>query len=88
MAKNLTLHSRYGDKRTVTPNGHGIYTIEGKTHYYRVGMDDNNTKVGYFDPEGGPFICVGSDYGFGTINEIFVEKSEQGNFKIRVEVEQ
>jgi len=88
MAKNLTLHSRYGDKRTVTANGHGIYTIEGKTHYYRVGMDDDNTKIGYFDPEGGPFISVGSDYGFGTITEIFVEKSEQGNFKIRVEVEQ
>jgi hypothetical protein len=88
MAKNLTLHSRYGDKRTVTPNGHGIYTIEGKTHYYRVGMDDDNTKIGYFDPEGGPFICVGNDYGFGTINEIFVEESEKGNFKIRVEVEQ
>jgi hypothetical protein len=88
MTKNLTLHSRYGDKRTVTPNGHGIYTIEGKTHYYRVGMDDDNTKIGYFDPEGGPFISVGSDYGFGTITEIFVEKSEQGNFKIRVEVEQ
>ena len=88
MTKNLTLHSRYGDKRTVTANGHGIYTIEGKSHYYRVGMDDDNTKIGYFDPEGGPFICVGSDYGFGKINEIFVEKSEQGNFKIRVEVEQ
>jgi hypothetical protein len=88
MTKNLTLHSRYGDKRTVTANGHGIYTIEGKTHYYRVGMDDDNTKIGYFDPEGGPFISVGSDYGFGTITEIFVEKSEQGNFKIRVEVEQ
>jgi hypothetical protein len=88
MTKNLTLHSRYGDKRTVTANGHGIYTIEGKTHYYRVGMDDDNTKIGYFDPEGGPFISVGSDYGFGTITEIFVEKSEEGNFKIRVEVEQ
>jgi len=88
MTKNLTLHSRYGDKRTVTANGHGIYTIEGKTHYYRVGMDEDNTKIGYFDPEGGPFISVGSDYGFGTITEIFVEKSEQGNFKIRVEVEQ
>jgi hypothetical protein len=51
-------------------------------------MSDDNTKVGYFDPEGGPFISVGSDYGFGKINEIIVEKSPEGNFKIRVEVEQ
>jgi len=84
---NFTIESsRYGDKRTVTPNGHGLYTIEGKSHYYRVGGKE---KVDYFDPEGGPFISVGSDYGFGKITEIVVEKDAPDNhFKIRVEVEQ
>ncbi len=80
--------SRYGDKRTVTYNGHGIYTIEGKAHYYRVGASEDNKGIDYFDPEGGPFICVGSDYGFGTINEIILENAETGKFKIRVEVDQ
>lgn len=81
-------YSRYGDYRSITSNGHGIYTIEGDAHYYRVGMNDDNTKVAYFDPQGGPFYSVGVDYGFGKINEIFVETAEEGKFKIRVEVEQ
>ena len=39
-------------------------------------------------PDGGPFISVDSDYGFGKITEIIVEKTTEGNFKIRVEVDQ
>jgi len=89
MTQKLTLHSRYGDKRTVTSNGHGIYTIEGKSLYYRVGMTDDNSRIGYFDPEGGPFISIDADYGFGKITEIIVEKTApKDHFKIRVEVEQ
>jgi hypothetical protein len=87
MSTMKTLNSRYGDSRKITDNGHGVWTIEGKAHYYRVGMNDDNTKIGYFDPEGGPFISVGSDYGFGKISEIIVENTEEGNFKIRVEVD-
>ena len=56
MSTMKTLNSRYGDSRKITDNGHGVWTIEGKAHYYRVGMNDDNTKIGYFDPEGGPFI--------------------------------
>lgn len=80
-------NSRYGQKRTVTDNGHGIFTIEGEARYTRAGMNKDNTKIDYFDPEGGPFICVGSDYGFGVINEIHIEPSgKENHFKIRVEV--
>lgn len=82
-----TINSRYGEKRTITNNGHGIFTIEGKAFYTRAGMCENNVKVDYFDPEGGPFIAVGSDLGFGIINEIHIEKSDKKDFfKIRVEV--
>ena len=82
------LRSRYGDERKVTDNGHGLYTIEGKSLYGRVGMTNDNMEIEYFDPEGGPFICVGSDYGFGTIRSIIVEESGKKNyFKIRVEVD-
>jgi hypothetical protein len=84
-----TTSSRYGQKRTLTPNGHGIYTMEGDAHYYRVGMNEDNTKIAYFDPEGGPFIAVGSelDRFSGKITDIIVEKAPQGRFKIRLEID-
>ena len=80
--------SRYGQKRTVTDNGHKVFTIEGEARYIRVGgTNEDNDKVGYFDPEGGPFISLGADLGFGEIKEIRVEPSGKDNhFKIRVEV--
>jgi hypothetical protein len=79
--------SRYGDKRTITPNGHGIYTMEGKARYYRVGGDEK--KIEYFDPEGGPFISVGSEWDEfdGKITDIIIESAPEGEFKIRLEVE-
>jgi hypothetical protein len=79
--------SRYGETRKVTNNGHNLFTIEGKSHYWRVGMNDENTEIAYFDPTGGPFFCVGSDYGFGVLKSIMVEDGKEGHFKIRVEVE-
>jgi len=80
-------NSRYGDSRSVVDNGHGVFTVTGKAHYYRVGMNGENTEIAYFDPEGGPFISVGDNLGFGKINQIMVEKCEQGSFKIRVQVD-
>lgn len=82
------MKSRYGQKRTIASNGHGIYTVEGDAAYYRVGMTEDNTKIGYFDPEGGPMFHVGDEFQGGRINEIFVEKAEEGKFKIRLEVEE
>jgi hypothetical protein len=63
--------------------------MEGDAHYYRVGMNEDNTKIAYFDPEGGPFIAVGSEldrFG-GEITDIIVEKdAPEGKFKIRIEI--
>ena len=89
MGKTNTTSSRYGQKRTLVSNGHGIYTMEGDAHYYRVGMNEDNTKIAYFDPEGGPFISVGSelDRFSGKITDIIVEKAPEGKFKIRLEIE-
>lgn len=82
-----SLRSRYGDLRKIIDNGHGLYTIEGKAHYYRVGMNNENTEIAYFDPEGGPFVSVDDDLGFGVIQSIVVEKdAKEGYFKIRVQV--
>jgi hypothetical protein len=50
-------------------------------------MNEENTEIDYFDPEGGPFFCIGSDYGFGVLKSIMVEDGKEGHFKIRVEVE-
>lgn len=81
-------NSRYGESRNITNNGHNIWTVEGKAHYFRVGMTEDNTKIDYFDPEGGPFIHVGDDLGFGKIIEIAVEKNnKKDHFKVRLEVE-
>jgi hypothetical protein len=50
-------------------------------------MNEENTEIAYFDPEGGPFLCIGSDYGFGVLKSIMVENGKKDHFKIRVEVE-
>ena len=78
--------ARYGLERFVTDNGHGIFTIEGESHYTR-------GAEGMFDAEGGVLdgnaLFVGSDYGFGKVASIMVENSGKDNyFKVRVEVEQ
>ena len=78
--------ARYGLERFVTDNGHGIFTIEGESHYTR-------GAEGMFDAEGGVLdgnaLFVGSDYGFGKVASIMVENSGKDTyFKVRVEVEQ
>ena len=82
--------NRYGDSRKITDNGHGWYTIEGVSRYYRAGMNDENTEIAYVDFEGGPFICVGSDFdGRGKILSLEIDKTAPKDyFKVRVEVEQ
>ena len=88
MAKTTT--NRYGETRKITNNGHGWYTIEGKSHYYRAGMNDDNTEIAYVDFEGGPFISVGSDFdGRGKVLSLEIDKSApKDHFKVRVEVDQ
>jgi len=80
--------SRYGDPRHITNNGNGYYTIEGKAHYYRVGMNDDNTEIAYFDPEGGDMIMIGSVLENRRVTSIVVEKAPKDHFKILVETEE
>ena len=88
--KTKHITSRYGKSRIITPNGHNIYTMEGEAEFYRVGMTDDNTKIAYFDPEGGPFIQVGSelDRVSGKITDIIMETAPEGKFKIRIEIDE
>lgn len=79
--------SRYGDKRTLTDNGHGIWTITGKSHFYRGGCHPETGEITFFDPEGGPMIAVGDNLGFGTIVGIIIEQAPKEHFKVRLEVE-
>jgi hypothetical protein len=81
-----TYLSRYGDKRILTNNGHGWYTIEGPARFTR-------GAEGMFDADGGVIdgnaIFVGENYGFGKVLSIEVEPSGKPNhFKVRLEVEQ
>ena len=80
--------SRYGDPRHITNHGDGYYTIEGKALYYRVGMNNDNTEVAYFDPEGGDMIMVGGVLDKRKITSIMVEKAPKDHFKILVETEE
>jgi hypothetical protein len=84
--KTKTYLSRYGDKRILTENGHGWYTIEGEAHFTR-------GSEGMFDADGGIIngnaLYVGADYGFGKIISMTIEPSGKENyFKVRVETEQ
>ena len=82
----MSITSRYGKKRFITDNGHGVFTIHGEAHYTRVGMNEDNTEIAYFDPDGGPFISVGDNLGFGEIKSIRIEESgKKDYFKILVE---
>jgi hypothetical protein len=83
----MIIKSRYGDERTIENNGHGWYTMSGRARFTRGGMNEDNTKLDYFDSEGGPFVQVGDNLGFGKILYIETAKSEPGTFKIRIEVE-
>ena len=86
------IHSRYGDPRWITDQGNGWFTIEGPHHYYRAaGSDDPNSDgLHFFDPDGGPFVCVGDawpELNGKEIKYIRIDNSgQEGFFKISVEV--
>jgi len=87
--RKMTIKSRYESSRKVTDNGHGWYTMEGVSRYYRVGMTDDNSKIAYVDYEGGPFLHIGDDFeGHGKILSFSIEKAPEHIFKVRIEVEQ
>lgn len=83
-----SLKSRYGSHREVIDLGGGKFAIQGQSRFFRGGMNEDNSALEYADMEGGPFISVGSDYGFGKIKTISIEPvSNKYWCKIVVEVE-
>lgn len=83
----MIIKSRYGVNRYITSNGHGWYTMSGEARFVRGGMNSDNTELEYLDTDGGPFVQVGDDLGFGKIIRIEQAKSDPGTFKFRIEVE-
>ena len=82
------INSRYGDVRLIEDIGHGWFVMTGRSRFVRGGMNDSNTDLLYLDVEGGPFVEVGDDLGFGRIIKIETAQSAgPGTFKIRMEVE-
>jgi len=80
--------SRYGESRVVFRDG-ADFIVEGAAHYYRVGMNADDTAIAYFDPEGGPFIAVGAvepEFENRTITGLVVESAPSGRFRVRVQV--
>lgn len=64
MNKTVTISSRYGDSRSFVPVSENIYKFEGKTLYSRFGGKElaetvDTDDLGFFDPDGGPFISPG-----------------------------
>lgn len=89
--KKRIIHSRYGDERVIVNQGHGVYTVTGKCHYYRAGNNGSGKGIGFFDPDGGPFLPVGivlEEFDGRCIKDIIIEPSPEGTFKITVETEE
>ena len=73
------MESRYGDVKTVAL----LKRLSGKTATWRVKSNSRYCRFGgdskgglsFFDPEGGPFVSVGSEYPkIGTITKIYHKK--------------
>lgn len=62
-----TFSSRYGDRRFITNQGGGCYTVEGATHYIRQEKDTNGNLT-MFDFDGGPCFFVGEKFGCDPYN--------------------
>jgi hypothetical protein len=66
--ETITLKSRYGKVYSLVPVDKITYKFEGDTMYCRFGGKENQTgfnyeDLGFFDPDGGPFISVGYKIG-------------------------
>jgi hypothetical protein len=73
--KTITISSRYGDSRSFVPVSENIYKFEGKTEFARFGGQEyaesvNMNDLGFFDPDGGPFISAGYPIGSRKVKRI------------------
>jgi len=75
MSNDIVMKSRYGDVRAFIHVEDNLYKFEGKTFYSRMGGKENTDTVdyndlGFFDPDGGPFISEGFPIGNKKVTRI------------------
>ena len=75
MSETITIKSRYGNSRSFVPVSENIYKFEGETLYSRFGGHEyaesvDTNDLGFFDPDGGPFISVGFPIGDKKVKRI------------------
>jgi hypothetical protein len=73
------MKSRYGDLREFIPVEDNIYKFEGNTMYSRCGGKEHAKTIdyndlGFFDPDGGPFISEGFPIGDKKVTRIMSRK--------------
>ena len=73
--KTITIKSRYGDVRSFVPVNENTYKYEGDTMYCRFGGKEDQTDIdtndlGFFDPDGGPFVSAGFPIGDRIVTRI------------------
>ena len=85
--KTIEIYSRYGEKREFVPVDEKTYRFEGPLHFCRMGGKENQSDInpndlGFFDPDGGPFISEGYDIGGRKVIRII---SKRGGIYFEVE---
>lgn len=81
--KKITIRSRYGEDRSFVPVNENTYKFEGDVKYCRFGGKENTSTVdqndlGFFDPDGGPFISEGYPIGKRKVTRIM--STDEGVF--------
>jgi len=81
--KTIEIRSRYGEKRSFVPVDEMTYRFEGDVKYCRFGGKENQTGInnddlGFFDPDGGPFISEG--YKIGDKKVVRIMSKDDGVF--------
>ena len=77
--KTIEIVSRYGEKRSFVPVDEKTYRFEGNMHFCRMGgkanqQDIDSNDLGFFDPDGGPFISEGYKIGGQKVVRIMSKK--------------
>jgi hypothetical protein len=70
----IKLYSRYGNEYSLKHIGESQYAFEGNSEYMRVGHNEDGT-INFIDPEGGPFMRVGSTIEDKVIKDIYFDKN-------------
>lgn len=77
--QTIKFKSRYGESREFVPVDEKTYRFEGTMQYCRMGGKDNQPDIdpndlGFFDPDGGPFISEGYPIGNKKVVRIMSKK--------------